>query len=308
LVEDSFCSPIAALPAEGSLVALDDVYVRAGGCAANVAFSLAKQGVAVDVAGCVGADPAGACLISTYGEHQIGAEHVVRVAGQRTSKCIVILVDGEDRRYLYTPGANAAFTVDNLSRAWVSELDILYIGGLFVLPGLETEALAELLAFCRDRSVKTVVDVIVPFGMTGMSDLAPLLPLIDVFLPNEDEAAAFTGLADPFDQLRSFEAAGASTIIVTRGAHGSLASRDGKRWLCTAYPIDAVDPSGAGDAFTAGVICGTLNGWELPNTLRYASALGASATRQAGATDGVFSREEAEEFVGRQQLDLTELG
>ncbi len=71
---------------------------------------------------------------------------------------------------------------------------MFYLGGLFALPGIEFSKLAALLAFCREANVKTVVDVVVPQGQVGLTQLKPLLPLIDVFLPNDDEARAFTGL------------------------------------------------------------------------------------------------------------------
>jgi len=67
-----------------------------------------------------------------------------------------------------------------------------------------------------------------------------------------------------------------------------------------------VDPSGSGDAFTSGVIRGFLQGWELPRTLQYASAMGASATKAAGTTDSVFSAIEAETFVKDQPLIVSE--
>jgi sugar/nucleoside kinase (ribokinase family) len=139
-----------------------------------------------------------------------------------------------------------------------------------------------------------------------MSALKQLLPLIDVFVPNDDEARMFTGLTDPLDQLRAFEAAGASTVIVTCGSRGSVALSSGKKWRCGAYQMPVVDPSGSGDAFTSGVIRGMLSSWDFPRTLRYASAIGASVTRAAGTTDSVFSAPEAEEFVAHHPLTVTE--
>src|SRR5258706_151109 len=104
---------------------------------------------------------------------------------------------------------------------------------------------AALLGFCRTARVMTVVDVVVPHSVSGMSILKQLLPLIDVFVPNEDEARAFTGLTDPFDQLRALEGAGAHTVVITRGGLGSVASREGRRWRCGAYQMSGLHPSGA---------------------------------------------------------------
>lgn len=306
LVEDTFCGPMATLPPEGALLLLDDMPVRAGGCAANVAIDLAKQGIAVDVAGCVGDDVSAEVLINTLEIHGVGYSRVTRAAGYRTSKTVILLIEGRDRRYLHVAGANRAFTVGRMPRDWISELKVFYLGGLFALPGIDLAELAALLEFCREAKVVTVVDVVAPQELRGMAPLKRLLPLIDVFVPNEDEARAFTGLTDPFDQLRAFASAGANTVIITRGGLGAVAARDGKIWHCGAYQMNVVDPSGSGDAFTAGVIRSLLLGWDLPQTLRYASAVGASATRAAGTTDAAFSAEEAQAFVKEHPLTVTE--
>jgi len=306
LVEDTFCGPIPALPAEGVLLALEDMPVRAGGCAANVAIDLAKQGITVDLIGCVGNDGAGDFLLRTFTQRGIGASHMVRLEGKRTSRCVILLIEGQDRRYLYVSGANQSFAVDHIPRTWLQSLKVFYLGGLFGLPGFDFGELATLLQFCRSQGVVTVVDVVVPQSVRGMSQLKGLLPHIDVFVPNEDEARAFTGVTDPFDQLRAFQYAGAHTVIITRGQQGAVALYDGRRWRCGTYQMQVVDPSGSGDAFTAGIIRGLLLRWDLPHMLRYASALGASVTRAAGANEAVFSATEAEAFIRERPVTIAE--
>jgi sugar/nucleoside kinase (ribokinase family) len=71
--------------------------------------------------------------------------------------------------------------------------------------------------------------------------------------------------------------------------------------------MHVIDPSGTGDAFTAGVIRSLLMGWDLPQTLRYASAVGASVTRAAGTTDTLFSAAEADEYLTENPLVVAEL-
>jgi sugar/nucleoside kinase (ribokinase family) len=306
LVEDTFCGPMERLPPEGSVSVLHDMPVRAGGCAANVAIDLAKQGVATEVVGCVGSDGGADLLAKTLSAHGVGSEMISRVASYPTSKTVILLIDGQDRRYLHVPGANRAFTTDHIPRDWVSRLKVFYLGGLFALPGIDLKGFLDLLKFCRSSKVLTVVDVVVPHSLSGMDQLAPLLPHIDVFLPNEDEARAFTGVAAPLEQLECFKRAGANTVIVTRGGQGSVAMEAGRIWRCGSYQMKVIDPSGSGDAFTSGVIRGLLQGWELPKTLRYASAVGASATRAAGTTDSVFSAPEAEAFIKDHSLAVTE--
>jgi sugar/nucleoside kinase (ribokinase family) len=306
LVKDIFCGPVKALPPEGALHLLDDMPVRAGGCAANVAIDLSKQGISVDVAGCVGRDSAADLLFSSLEAHHIGATAVVRMEGWSTSKTVILLIEGQDRRYFHVAGANRAFRIEHLSRAWAAGLKVFYLGGLFALPGIDLQSLGEFLRFCRNAGVITVVDVVCPQIPPGVVELRSILPCIDVIVPNEDEARAFTGVTDCFDQLRAFQEAGANTVIITRGSQGSVAARGQKTWRCGSYEMNAVDPSGSGDAFASGIIRGLLLGWNMPEMLRYASALGASATRSAGTTDAVFTAAEAESFIAQHPLSVHE--
>jgi sugar/nucleoside kinase (ribokinase family) len=93
-------------------------------------------------------------------------------------------------------------------------------------------------------------------------------------------------------------ALGTGTVMVTRGSQGVIAGRDRQSWQAGVYQnIKTLDPSGSGDAFAAGVIAAVLQGKDMPGVIRYASALGASANRALGTTDGVFKAQEAEQFI-----------
>lgn len=305
LVEDTICGPMAELPREGLLLTLDFMPVKAGGCAANVAIDLAKQGLAVDIIGCLGRDSAAKVLTSTLEKHQIGCGQMVYTDQYPTSKTVILLVEGQDRRFIHVFGANRALTVAHINREWLAGLKIFYLGGLFAMPGINIAELSDLLQFCRGKGVVTVLDVVVPQQWSGADELTALLPHTDFFLPNDDEAQQITGLTDPLDQLRFFQAKGAHTVIITQGKSGAVAARDGQHWRCGAHVGKAVDPSGSGDAFSAGIITAIRRGWDMPRMLSYASVLGASATRAVGTTDGVFTASEAEAFVAAHPLSVT---
>lgn len=306
LVLDTFCGPLAMWPAEGELTVLQEMPASAGGCAANVALDLARQGIEAEVVGCVGRDLAAGVLLESLEHHRVGTSRIAQVEHLPTSTTVILLIQGQDRRYLHVIGANKAFTIEQIAWDWVRSLSVFYLGGLFALPGIESSRLADLLQFCRGCGVTTVLDVAVPHDQRGLTDLTGLLHLVDVFLPNEDEARAFTGFTDPNDQLRALQNMGADTVIITRGAQGAVAARAGTTWRCDAYQMAVTDPSGCGDAFTSGVIVGLLQRWSMPETLRYASAVGASATRALGTTQSVFTPAEAAQFVKLHPITVTE--
>lgn len=307
LVADTFCGPMAALPEPGELLLVDDMPMSAGGCAANVAIDLALQGIDVEIAGCVGGDASADSLVLELQRAQVGCDHIVRSPYLPTSKTVILLTQGEDRRYVHAFGANGSFSVSDIDPDWAKGVQVLYIGGLFALPGVSLEELAVLLEECRQAGVTTVVDVVVPREAVYGRSLDLLLPHIDYFVPNSDEARAFTGAAEPHDQISSLRSRGARTVIVTCGAHGSVAGDDERIWHAEAFRLEAVDPSGSGDAFTAGVITGIVHGWNLPRMLRYGNALGASAARAVGTTSSVFGGDEASAFLARHPIEVREV-
>ena len=305
LVEDTFCGPMKELPPEGRLLAVDAMPVKVGGCAANVALDLVKQGLSVDIIGCLGRDSAAKSLIAALEKHQVGCSHMVHSDQYPTSKTVVLLVEGQDRRFIHMFGANQALAVSQIRREWLDGVKVLYLGGLFAMPGIKTAELHGLLKYCRSQGIVTVVDVVIAQQWTGGDELSVLLPEIDYFTPNDDEARHITGLTDPLEQLRYFQERGAHTVIITLGKAGAVAARGGQYWRSNIFPAKVVDPSGSGDAFDAGIITAIRRGWDLPAMLRYASALGASATRAVGTTAGVFTAAEAEAFVAAHPLPVT---
>ena len=309
LVADTFCGPMKRLPRAGELLAIEEMPSKAGGCAANVAIDLAKQGVSVDVCGCVGADASAEVLLQNLQANGVDCTQILRLDSHPTSKTVILLVEGEDRRFVHVFGANAAFDVGKIRREWIDGLKVFYLGGLFVMPAVRTDELADLLAYCRRRGIVTVLDVVVPHGhAAGMEALKPLLPHVDYFLPNEDEAQQLTGVADRELQVDAFLSHGASNVVITCGGEGAVAASAAQKttqlWRSDIYRVDCIDPSGSGDAFAAGIITGALRGWDMTRTLRFASALGASATTAVGTTDGVFTADQAAAFLEEHSLSV----
>ncbi|HKD37289.1 MAG TPA: PfkB family carbohydrate kinase, partial [Pirellulales bacterium] len=157
----------------------------------------------------------------------------------------------------------------------------------------------------RQSGVKTVLDVVLPGPGDHWPKLEPLLAETDVFLPNEDEAAAITGVANPREQAKRFRDAGARTVVITRGERGSLLATDGLSVQAPPYPTTFVGGTGAGDAFDAGFIAGMLAGEDPIGCLKWGAALGASCVRSISATESVFTREEAVQFMAANELNLT---
>jgi sugar/nucleoside kinase (ribokinase family) len=299
LVADVFASPIPRLPGEGELTTTSGFVTSVGGCAANVAVALRILGSTVTIAGKVGADMFGDFVISDLRRHAIGVEHIRRTSNRSTSGTVIFTVAGEDRRYLHAIGANADFTLEDIDYSLLDDVRVLYVGGYLAMPAFAPEQLATLFQEARRRGLTTVLDVVMPAGMSfGLRHVAPALPYTDYFLPNQDEAARLTGLVDAGVQAECLSALNPQcAVVITRGRRGSIARLRDCTIETPPYQVDTVDESGAGDAFTAGLIAGLLQQWELEHTLSFAAAVGASCTRALGCSAGVFTFDEAVAFL-----------
>lgn len=307
LVADTFCGPMPALPQSGELLVVGAITTSAGGCAANVAIGVALQGLEVQIAGCVGSDSSADPLLAELDRYGVDCSRVTRSTNLPTSKTVVLVIKDDDRRYIHSFGANAALSASHLDADWIAGLDLFYLGGLLALPAMDTDALSLLLKGARQARTTTVVDVVVPNTFSDIAAIDPLLPNIDIFVPNLDEARALTGLDNPPDQIAALQLRGARTVIVTCGERGAYAGANRRLFHAPAYRLDTVDPSGSGDAFTAGIISAISRGADLAGMLQLGCALGASAARTIGTTTSVFHGNEASAFIAANPLEVEEL-
>lgn len=305
LVADHVCAPIPNIPGAGQLVMTQKLSLSIGGCAANVAMDLRRLGLNVGVVGRIGTDALGTFVRDTLASAGVDAAHVLVTPGEQTSATLVINVRGEDRRFIHDFGANTVFNGSEVTAELIGSARLLYLGGFFLMPNLDGEHVAKMFRLAREAGVPTVLDVVIPDPTGCWQQIEKVLPWTDVFLPNYDEACQLTGLDDPLEQAERFHAAGAAAVAVTCGRDGLFYVDARRRLRASSFTVPFVDGTGSGDAFAAGFISGMLAGESPERCLELGSALGASCVRQAGATTGVFTRDELKEFLSANLLTVT---
>jgi sugar/nucleoside kinase (ribokinase family) len=302
IIADLFVSPLPSLPGPGELVVSDGFLLDAGGCAVNTAVILAGLGVRTGLVGKVGDDEYGRWLRRSLARKRVLVDGVSTGQRTATSQTVILPVDGEDRRYIHVPGANAELGVADIAPV-LPGVRVLAIGGYLALLGLDPEGVADLLAGARTRGTATLLDVVVPRGADDpVKALRPVLPHVDCFLPNKDEAGLVTGHDNPADQARALLEMGCASVVITCGVEGAVYADPARVIRVRPFPVEVVDGSGAGDAFTAGIILGLIEGWPAEQRLRFATALGGSVCRGLGCTGTVFTRDEALVAAGSVQL------
>ncbi len=304
VVADHVCTPVSHLPAAGELVMADRILLTIGGCAANVAVDLARMGVNASLVARLGGDVYGNVVADMLRGQGVDTSGVLTSPRVDTSQTLIVNVAGQDRRFIHTFGANADFCAADIPLDRVERCKVLYVGGYLVMPRLRAEELASVFKAARRSGAQTVLDLVTPGPGNYLPQLEPLLPEVDVFLPNNHEAELITGERDPVRQAERFHRMGAGTAVITLGGDGAVLVSGRERLRAGVYSVPFVDGSGGGDAFDAGYIYGLLQNYDPVACLRVASALGASCVRAVGTTTGVFTRAECEAFLQSQTLTI----
>jgi sugar/nucleoside kinase (ribokinase family) len=286
IVADTIARPVDSLPPAGTLALVEELTLHGGGGALNAASWLSAWALQVAVVGKVGTDVFGEFVLRLLEERGIASDGVVRSPGVATSATVVLVGSDGDRTFLHLPGANGALDVGDLDAASLYAGRALLYPAALALPALDGEPAAGVLAEAKRRGLFTAVDA--AFDATGRwSRVVPALPHVDLFTPAFLEARAITGLEDPRAAAAWLRERGATEVAIKLGERGCYASGADFEGYVAGASVSAVDSTGAGDAFTAGVLYGKLAGWPFERAVRLGAAAGARATTALGAAAGM---------------------
>ena len=263
---------LARLPQPGETLLGESLGTFPGGKGLNQAVAAARCGAPVRMVGAVGADADGALLREAMRSAGVDGADVATV-DVPTGVAHVTLLPGAENSIVVLPGANAALTPDHAVAS--SEGAAVVLVQLEVDPGV---ARATLAAAARTPDVVTVLN-----AAPVHPDVREMLDDVDILVVNETEAAALGGVAALAER---------TTVIHTRGAAGLTVHRRGHppREI-PAVAVEAVDTTGAGDAFCGGLVAGIARGLSLVEAAREGAAAGAIVASHRGAQPDALSRE-----------------
>jgi sugar/nucleoside kinase (ribokinase family) len=305
-------------PARPGELAFCSVRTSLGGHACNVSVDLVRLGFPtskVRVVFPAGRDLFGDFLVRRLKEQGLRADPVL-VEKAPTSLDLILVARGEDRRYHADAGANVGMTAAPVLALLEKHRPLVYYAGGVGLLGRFDAELSRLLRRAKGLGALTFVDVVSPYRKTW-AFLRRALPWTDVFHCNADEAASLVGEPDPAKAAGAIRRLGAGSVFVTLGGDGAVAAVAGATVRLPAFSVRVTDPTGAGDAFSAGLIVKIheslargrriegLSPEDWKAILLYASACGAVCTTGVGTTTAV-DRRKVDSLVRRQGRGLAE--
>ncbi len=275
---------VDTLPRSGETVLSESYSIHPGGKGANAAVAAARAGGETRMVGRVGGDPFAEDALRIMREAGVGLDFVAE--SQRPTGCATISVDRRgENAIVVASGANLDVAAGQVPDSLLGDGTLVALQ--MEVPPAENWSLME-----RARKA----------GARVLLNLAPAYPVpahvlenVDVLVVNQAEAAALansSGLkADQaLDTAHMLAKRYGMTCVVTLGQDGALAYGPTGGWRIPALPIDAIDTTGAGDAFCGGLAAALDRGLGMEAASRYASVGAALACTVDGAQDSLPAR------------------
>lgn len=254
------------LPVPGETVLGEPIGRLPGGKGFNQAIAAQRCGARTTFSGAVGDDAEGALLRGVAVEAGVDTTYLLTTPGSVTGMAHVFALPGAENSIVVVPGANAAVSAAS------AEAAVAGAGVVLVQLEIPVEVAGAALATARRTGAFTILN-----AAPAKPESTELLNHVDLLVVNESEAEALGG---PERCL----GLGARSVVVTLGARGCELHRVGSsRVVFDAFTVEAVDSTGAGDAFCGGLAAALANGVDLTSAIRRAAAAGAIVASALGA-------------------------
>lgn len=266
---------------------LNSLLIQGGGPVATALVTLARLGVPVAVVGAVGDDAFGRQIRQGLEDESVDCRYLLQ-SPEASSQVAFISVDAEGHRNIFWHRGTAHLSVPECFPTLLSNsVRILHLDGLHLGQAIAAAKVA------RSENVVTLLD-----AGTLRPGLEKLLPLIDHLVVSEKFALQASHYDDREAALQHLSGYGAEAVTITCGSSGSLSmNADGAIFRQSAFKVDAVDTTGCGDVFHGGYSFGLLQGWPLPQTVRFAAACAALKARALGGRTAIPTLPEVDRFL-----------
>jgi sugar/nucleoside kinase (ribokinase family) len=261
----------------------------AGGQCATAMVALSRLGLKSRYIGKIGNDADGRFQLQTLADDKVEASGVKVIDGAQTQIAFIVVDEPSGER-------TVIWNRDDKLLIEESEVDreAIASGRALLLDGHNVAASIKAAEYAREAGIPTVLDI---------DNIYPgadrLLPLIDFLISSSTFPEQMTGEKDLKVALKKLhETTGSMFVAATLGANGVLGYFQNQYIYVPAFSIQAVDTTGAGDAFHGGFIYGLLAGFSVEETLRFAHAVAALKCQKIGARTGLPTLDEVNVLLG----------
>ncbi|MBA2598104.1 MAG: hypothetical protein H0V00_15880 [Chloroflexia bacterium] len=291
-----------------SLEAAAGFVARSGGAPANAAVALARLGIPSAFCGVAGNDPFGARLRGELATENVDTSRLRQTDEAATTLAFAWKDFRGDGHFWLLRGADTLLSPGDVAGAKIADLAALMVGSVSLAAQPSRSAIGVAVTQAQAASVPVIFDVnLRPTLWTQPDDALPVCEQIAgqshlVKLSLDDALGLFGPGATPATAIERMLKLGPRCVVLTDGARGcwfACASASGISFV-PSFEVDAIEPTGAGDAFSAALISRMMASmWADPSRddIRYAAAAGALATTRRGAWDGLPNQSQLASFL-----------
>ncbi len=279
---------------------------RSGGAPANVSVALARLDVPSAFCGVVGNDPFGSRLEAQLAAEGVDISRLRRTADHATTLAYAWKDKRGDGHFWLLRGADTRLTSADVLDAGIPRLAALVVGSVSLSSQPSRDAILESVELARQGNIPVVFDVnlrptlwpALASARAVCEEVARKSRLVKLSL--DDATGLFGPDISPRQAIETVLDVGPRAVVLTDGERGSWFNSGPDVSHVPAFAVDAIEPTGAGDAFTAAIISRSLASHWSPLTnddVRYAAAAGALATTRQGAWAGLPRRDDLTNFL-----------
>ncbi len=280
----------------------------ASGAPAIFIDAVARLGLSSGFIGSVGRDDFGKLVINRLKEDGVDTTYVQSLDNHTTGVAFVTYFSNGTRQFIYHIPQAAAGIVseDALKRDYLSGISYLHImGSTLSINDSWRRFCYRAVEIVRDSGGKISFDPNLRPELLAIERIQeicePILSSCEVVLPSGEEVRMLTGIEDTDSACRSLLERGPKIVALKLGEKGSCIYMREEKLKVSSFPVNEVDPTGAGDCFDAAFIVGLVKGWSIKRVARFANAVGALAVAKRGPMEGAPYLREVEKMVGLGQ-------
>ena len=289
------------LPVPGETVKGSIFKMGPGGKGFNQGVAAHKAGADVTMVTKLGEDAFADVALSTMKKLGMDTGRIFSTSQTETGSALIMVDENTSQNEIVV----ILGACDTITDEEVESISDLLDQSEFLLTQLETNL----------SSVEKVIDIAYEKGVKIILNTAPVQPVsdsilskVDLITPNEVEAEILTGI--PVDREENagraadfFFEKGVKNVLITMGGKGVYLATPEKRGIISAYRVNAVDTTGAGDAFNGGLVAALAEGKDLWEAAAFANALAAISVQRIGTTPAMPDREEIDSFIREQEKE-----
>lgn len=286
---------IDKMPKEGETLEAPDFAIGCGGKGANQAVAAAKMGADVMMISGVGEDMFAENTIRNLENHQIDTTFVHRIPNVSSGVAPIFVDETSKNRILIIKGANAYVSPEMIDEA----ADQLKQCRLIILQlEIPLKTVYHAISFGKTHGIPVILN---PAPASKDLDFEAICQC-DFLIPNESELELLTGLPVGTEEevetaARALLKKGVKNVIVTLGSRGVIWMTGQEKHFVSSYSVEAIDTTGAGDAFIGAFANEYVNSGDILNSLRVATAFAALSVTKRGTQTSYPTNEEVMELM-----------